>query len=118
MNDPASLQDFAMSLPGATQIVQWESDLLIKVGEKMFAIFSLASSAHLISLKCSPERAAELLELEGVRPMPYLSKHHWISIAREARLSKKDLEALISMSYEIVLSKLPKKKQAEIRGMK
>jgi len=110
MNHYSTLRDFAMKLPGTTEEVQWEDHLLIKVGSKMFVMFSLAEDTdQLMNVKCIPERAAELIEMEGVDPAPYLAKHNWIRITQEARLSIKELKELIEQSYQLVFAKLPKK---------
>jgi hypothetical protein len=45
------------------------------VGGKIFTVLSLdVGSETRLSLKCTPERFRELIELEGVRPAPYVGR--------------------------------------------
>ena len=61
-----SIRDHCLSLPHATEIVQWGDHLLFKVGGKMFAIIDL--EGHSCSLKCTPDTYAELVEMEDIVP--------------------------------------------------
>jgi predicted DNA-binding protein (MmcQ/YjbR family) len=76
----------------------------------MFAIADLApagSTGYRLSFKCTPERAAELLERPGTAPAPYLAKHHWIALETFDTLSRRELEEALADSYRLVVEKLP-----------
>jgi len=102
-----------MSLPHATETVQWNS-LVFKVGGKIFAILALEPARVWLSFKCSPERFAELVECEGVIPAPYLARNSWVALETEDALSTGEIKALIRTSYQLVLDKLPKKARAAL----
>jgi predicted DNA-binding protein (MmcQ/YjbR family) len=108
--DQESVREFCLSLPHATERVQWVSDLLFCIGEKMFAVLVLDPSyGHVMSFKCTPEKFAELTEQEGIVPAPYVARYHWVALERFDALKEKELKSLIRNSYEMVLAKLPKK---------
>ncbi|MBZ0202927.1 MAG: MmcQ/YjbR family DNA-binding protein [Ignavibacteria bacterium] len=109
------IRDYCLSFPGSTEQVQWENSLLSKVGGKIFLIYNLGSSpGSRISLKCNTERFNELLEDEFITQAPYFAKNKWISIKDGCRFKAAELKNLISTSYELVFSKLPKKTKLEI----
>jgi len=109
------LRNFCLSLPGATEQVQWGADLLYKVGGKMFLVTNLEpAEITSVSFKCTPEEFAELIERPGIEPNKYLARAHWISICEITALKRKELEELIRTSYRMVFDKLPKKVRVEI----
>jgi predicted DNA-binding protein (MmcQ/YjbR family) len=108
--DHESVRTFCLSLPNVTEDVQWKSDLLFRIGNKMFAVLSLEpASDHCMSFKCTPEKFAELIEREGIVPAPYVARYHWVALARFNALKDSELKPLLKNSYEMVLAKLPKK---------
>lgn len=108
--DIESVRKFCLSLPHVTEDVQWQSDLLFRIGNKMFAVVGLEpSSHHCMSLKCTPEKFAELTEREGIVPAPYVARYHWVALERFDALSERELKALLSKAYELVRDKLPRK---------
>jgi predicted DNA-binding protein (MmcQ/YjbR family) len=110
------LRGYALAFPGATEQIQWGADLLFKVGGKMFVVTGLESAEEnrSISIKTTPEEFARLTELEGIAPSAYTGRYHWITIRPEAPLKRKEIEALVTGSYELVFSKLPKRVRDEI----
>ena len=106
-----------MSLPGATEQIQWGADLVFKVGGKMFAVAATeAEASHRLSFKCSDESFAELVEQEGVVPAPYLARAKWVALERFDSLGDKELESRIVDAYTIIFQKLSKPQQAAIGG--
>jgi predicted DNA-binding protein (MmcQ/YjbR family) len=109
-----------MALPHSTEEILWGDDLVFKIGGKMYAVVVLASSgkaAHhkvVMSFKCTPEVFAELVERPGIIPAPYSARSHWVALERDDALPRAEIKRRISRSYELVLEKLPKKKQAEL----
>ena len=103
-----------MSLPGATETIQWGDDRVFKIGGKMFACSGLTVDS-LYSFKVDDERFLELTDLEGVRPAPYLARAKWIQLnPAECRIPDADIKALVRNSYALVFAKLPKKTQKAI----
>lgn len=69
--DAESVRKFCLSLPHVSEDVQWESDLLFRIGNKMFAVVALeAATDHRMSFKCTPEMFAELTERDGIPACP------------------------------------------------
>ncbi|HEX4900585.1 MAG TPA: MmcQ/YjbR family DNA-binding protein [Pyrinomonadaceae bacterium] len=108
--DIESVRKFCLSLPHVTEGIQWENDLLLRIGNKMFVVLSLEpESDHVMSFKCTPEKFAELVERDGIKPAPYVARYHWVSLERFDALNKRELEPLLRTAYELVRDKLPKK---------
>lgn len=109
------MRQHCLSFPHATENVQWGNDLVFKIGGKMFAVASLEPGAHVFSFKCAPEKFAELVELPGIVPAPYLARAHWVAFERSDALPRAETQRLLRQSYELVVAKLPKKLLAEIK---
>jgi predicted DNA-binding protein (MmcQ/YjbR family) len=108
---------FCLSLPHATEDVQWEHDLLFRIAGKMFCVANLEPgiSPTKIAFKCTPEKFAELVEIEGIIPAPYMARNHWVAMIEMGALRQSEVKELIQGSYQLVLEKLPKKTQADLR---
>jgi predicted DNA-binding protein (MmcQ/YjbR family) len=109
------LREHCLSLPHATETVQWGDDLVFKIGGKMFAVVPLEPSAatHL-SFKCTPEKFAELTEIPGIIPAPYMARAMWVAFEDLNALRADEIRALIRESYDLVFAKLTKKQQKEL----
>lgn len=107
---------FCLSLPHATEDVQWEHNLLFRIAGKMFCIANLepAISPTKICFKCTPERFAELVEVEGIIPAPYMARNHWVAMIEIDALRQPEIKELIQESYQMILEKLPRKTQANL----
>jgi predicted DNA-binding protein (MmcQ/YjbR family) len=108
--DAESVRKFCLSLPQVTEDVQWGSDLLFRIGNKMFAVIALdAATDHRMSFKCTPETFAELTEREGIVPAPYVARYHWVALERFDALPERELRDLLRNAYQLILEKLPRK---------
>lgn len=105
---------YCMSMPHATESVQWGNDLVFKIAGKMFAVVVLEPSKVWLSLKCTPEEFAELVERPGIIPAPYSARYYWIALETEDALTVSELKRLLRRSYDLVVEKLPKKTRAEL----
>jgi len=105
-----------MSFPHVTETVQWENDLVFKIGGKMFAVAMLEPVRAFVTFKCTPEDFAELTERAGIIPAPYLARAHWVAIETEDALTTAELKSYLRQAYDLVLAKLPRKKQAALGG--
>jgi len=114
--DIESLRTYCLSFPHATEDIQWGNDLLFRIGGKIFAGVGLENPTGGLSFKCSPEKFAELTEIEGVDPAPYTARHHWVMLRRFDALDAGEIKALIRESYRMVYEKLPKKGKAQFAG--
>lgn len=103
-----------LSFPGVTESVQWGSDLVFKVGGKMFAVSATEPARVCRAFKCSAEDFADLSERPGIIPAPYLARAQWVALERENALPAGELKLLLRQAYDLVVAKLPKKAQAEL----
>lgn len=110
--DAEWIRTYCLSLNGTTEIYQWES-LVFKVAGKMFALVKLQEGR--ISLKCTPEEFAELVENENFIQAPYAAKTHWVCIQDVEAVTRRELKDLVKRSYDLVIAKLPKKTQASLK---
>jgi predicted DNA-binding protein (MmcQ/YjbR family) len=112
------LRELCLSFPGATEQIQWGSDLLFKVGGKMFAITPLEPAPVCLSFKASPEKFAELIERPNIIPAPYLARAQWVALETREAVPQSELAALLRDSYEMIAAKLSKKIRQSLSGSK
>ncbi|MBM3810489.1 MAG: MmcQ/YjbR family DNA-binding protein [Acidimicrobiia bacterium] len=110
------VQKHCLALPHTTEQVQWEDHLLFKIGGKMYAVLPLSPGGNFLSLKADPEEFADLVEIPGVIPAPYLARAKWVALERSNTLPRHEIKRLLDRAYDTVLGKLPKKAQARLRG--
>jgi predicted DNA-binding protein (MmcQ/YjbR family) len=99
---------YCMSMPHATEIVQWNS-LVFKIGGKIFAILALEPAKTWLSFKCDPEEFAELVERPGIIQAPYFARNLWVALETEDALSAAEVKRMVRASYDLVLEGLPKR---------
>jgi predicted DNA-binding protein (MmcQ/YjbR family) len=113
--DSESTRAFLLRLPHVEETLQWGNNLVFWVGDKaiggkMFALLNLdADSNGVLSFAAGPEGAAELLEIDGIFPAPYLARAHWVAMERWSALRTSELEARLRAARDIVEAKLPKR---------
>jgi predicted DNA-binding protein (MmcQ/YjbR family) len=108
------LRRLCLSFPGATEQIQWGSDLLFKVAGKMFAFTPLEPAPVWLSFKASPEDFAELTERPSIIPAPYLARAQWVALENKDALSPDELARLLRDSYDMICAKLPKKTRSSL----
>jgi predicted DNA-binding protein (MmcQ/YjbR family) len=110
------IRSYCLSLPHTTEDVQWES-LLFRIARKIYVTASLeGTGTSLICFKCTPEDFAELTEMDGIVPAPYMARNHWVALTRLDALPRNEIRRRIAESYQLVFSRLPKKTQRELGG--
>lgn len=107
---------YCRKLPGATEDIKWDTNLVFSVGEKMFAVTGADGSERGISFKVDDERFLELTDRPGIIPAPYLARAKWIYIENPKALSDAEVQALLHRSHALVFAKLTKKLQREMQG--
>lgn len=112
------VRQYCLSLPHATEQVQWEDNLVFKVGGKMFAVVPLEPARQSLSFKCSEEEFADLVERPGIIPAPYLARAHWVSLESEDALPPNEIERLLRVAHGLAFTKLPQKLQQKLRRQK
>jgi predicted DNA-binding protein (MmcQ/YjbR family) len=103
------LRTYCLSFKGATEDIKWGADLCFCVGEKMFCVAPLEGEFS-ITFKVRPDEFEELSTSKGFMPAPYLARNKWVRLKDVSVLNRKELEGYIKQSYELISSKLPKKK--------
>ena len=112
------LRELCLSFPGAREQIQWGSDLLFKVGGKMFVATPLEPAPVCLSFKASPEHFAELTERPSVIPAPYLARAQWVALQAWDALPDDELARLLRDSYDMVFARLPKKTREAVSSAK
>jgi predicted DNA-binding protein (MmcQ/YjbR family) len=117
--DVESIRGYCLSFPQATENLQWGDELCFKIGGKIFVTLGLDNRR--MCFKCVPEKFAELVEQEDIRPAPYVGRYKWVMLNRLDALRDDELQELIQQSFEMVAAKVPKnshpmKKKATVKG--
>lgn len=112
------IRKYCLSFPQATENLQWEDELCFKVGGKIFVMLGLDSVPQRLCFKCSPEKFAELCEIEDIGPAPYVGRYKWVMLHRLDALGDRELEDCIRQSYEMVASKAKVRKKSRRSGRK
>lgn len=108
--------EYLLKLPHVEETLQWE--VLVywagdkAIGGKMFATLDPEhEQTHVMAFAVPPESYHSLLEIDGVRPAPYLARAHWIAVESWAVFPEHELHEHLRLAYERVTSKLPRKTQ-------
>src|SRR5262249_7395256 len=112
--DVEQFRELCLSFPHVTEQVLWGNDLVFKIGGKMFVGAALEKSTVCMSMKCTPEKFAELIEFDGIISSPYSARYHWVALQRFDALKDRDLKPLLRTAYDLVLEKLPKRARSEL----
>ena len=113
--DAERLREYLLRLPHVVETMQWGANLVFWVGDKaiggkMFAVLNLDDDHKaVLSFAAGPERYAELLEIEGVFPAPYLARAHWVAIQNRTVFRSGELQELLELGRRLIYEKLPKK---------
>ena len=111
-----SIREYCLSFANTTEKVQWGDDLLFLVGGKIFVIVGMEPGSKIrICFKCSQERYAELLEVDGAMSAPYVGRFNWIALEHFNVLPDRELREVITESYELIAAKLPKKRSGSVK---
>jgi predicted DNA-binding protein (MmcQ/YjbR family) len=107
---------FCQGLAATTHVIQWGNSDVWKVGGKVFAISGWNKGADAFTFKASEIAFEVLRDQPGVRPAPYLASRgfKWLQHYDEPGLSDPELRNHITLSYDMVVAALTKKKRAEL----
>jgi predicted DNA-binding protein (MmcQ/YjbR family) len=101
--------------PGVTSDIKWETNRVLSVGGKMFAMTpDDGSDGGRLSCKVDDARFLELTDQPGIIPAPYLARARWISIVEPHRFATVELEGYIRDAYTLVRGRLTRKYQAAL----
>jgi predicted DNA-binding protein (MmcQ/YjbR family) len=103
---------YCLAKPGARQDEPWESDIVVKVGGKIFAFLGSAPESA-VGVKCGPTRevADEWLKRypDDASVMAYLGRSGWNTLRIGGAIPHEELIEAVDASYDTVVRKLPKK---------
>jgi predicted DNA-binding protein (MmcQ/YjbR family) len=92
-----------------------DSVAVFKVGNRMFALVSLDGNPGSVNLKCDPGLALDWrARYPAVRPGYHQDKRHWNTVELDGSIDDDELREMIDHSYDLVVSRLPRKVRAEI----
>ena len=105
-----SVRDYCLSLPMATEDFPFdETTLVFRVCGKIFAMVDLDDTEWFV-LKCDPDYAIELRDRHTEIATAYhMNKKHWNQLNLFGMLPDELVQSLIRHSYNLVVSKLPRK---------
>ena len=108
-------REYCLSLPATSEGLPFDDKVLVfKVLDKVFTLTDI-TTFNSVNLKCDPEYAIELREKHSfVKPGYHMNKKHWNSIYELDSIDNEFLKGLVKHSYDLVVSKMTKKKQAEL----
>lgn len=113
-----NIEDFrihCISKKGVTEEMPFDNKTLVfKVMGKIFVLTDI-DLFQSFNVKCDPEKAVELREqYHSVKPGYHMNKKHWNTIEVTGELNDTELKYWIDHSYDLVVSKLPKKLKEEL----
>lgn len=113
-----TFQSYCLAKIGVTEEFPFDEKILVyKVMGKMFVLTDIDEFSS-INLKCDPEVATELREqYPAVSPGYHMNKKHWITVQMDGSISDKIMKQWIDASYQLVVSSLPKRLQAELQTL-
>jgi predicted DNA-binding protein (MmcQ/YjbR family) len=110
------LLDHCLAKPGAWRDEPWEGDTVVKVAAKIFAFLGSGSS---VGVKCgrSREEADEWLLRypDDATVMAYLGRSGWNTLRLGGAIPDDELLEAVDASYDLVVSRLPKKDRPSVR---
>lgn len=111
------LHDFLLKQPHAECVYkeEWEA-FLYKLKDKIFAMIGEDKDKNaIITIKLNPAKGAAIrAQYPSVTPGYYMNKTHWNSITIANPLPATLMSELISESYALIYSSLPKKIRDEL----
>jgi predicted DNA-binding protein (MmcQ/YjbR family) len=115
VRDLESIQAYCQALPGTTEDIKWEHNLVFSVAEKMYALVALDQQPPHLCFRTTPELFEVLTQREGIIPAPYLARYKWVTAQSLTALSEEETKHFIKESYKMTVAKLPKRVRAALQ---
>ena len=112
--DIEDIQNICRQLPGVTEDIKWEHDLVFSIGGKMFCVVGLDQSPTTASFKVTDEEFEEMSNWPGFKPAPYVAKYKWVWVEDINKMKKADWKKFIQQSYDLVKNKLSAKLKKQL----
>jgi predicted DNA-binding protein (MmcQ/YjbR family) len=112
---PSAIEEFLLSLPGATLSIQWGELRVFKIAGKIFAIMGPKGERPArISFKAAEDSFHILTGAKHIVPAPYLARAHWVMLERLDALTSAELKAYLVRARALIVAGLPKAKRAAL----
>jgi len=113
-----TFRTYCLAKKGVTECFPFdETTLVFKVLDKMFALSGIDGEFSM-NLKCDPDLAIQLREqYPEVKPGYHMNKRLWNTVTPNDNILESLLEEWIDNSYDLIVAKMTKKKQAELKEM-
>ena len=112
---PDALLAHCLTKAGAWQDEPWEGDVVVKVGDKIFAFLTSASTADAgtsVGVKCGANRSEAdewLLQFpDDAHVMAYLGRSGWNTLDLGGAIPDDEILEAVDASYATIVAKLPK----------
>lgn len=118
--DAERARAFLLTLPHVVETMQWGDSLVYWVGDKaiggkMFTLLSLdGRMGAIVAFAAGAERAAELLERDGLFPAPYLARAGWVASKQWDVLRLREWQEQFTQAHALVLARLAPRTQAAL----
>ncbi|MCT4601970.1 MAG: MmcQ/YjbR family DNA-binding protein [Marinifilum sp.] len=112
------LRLYCLSKKAVTESFPFDEEVLVfKVLDKMFLLTNI-NKEFSMNVKCEEELALELREkFPAVLPGYHMNKKYWNTVMIDGSISDDLLKQWIDKSYQLVVDKMPKKKQLELNNL-
>ena len=112
--DAERAREFLLTLPHVVETPQWGGLVFWTgdkaIGGKMFALVNLEpGDTAVVMYAAGAERFAELVEIDGLIPAPYMARIYWVAAERWSALRNSEWEEQFRVAHEITLGKLAKR---------
>jgi len=116
--DIVYFRDYCLAKPGTTEDMPFDNKVLVfKVMDKMYALTDVDLFTS-INLKCDPSKALELRDrFDGINAGYHMNKKHWNTVECDGSVPDNLIKELTDHSYDLVVSKLTKKKKEELKRL-
>ena len=109
-------RNFLLSLPRVEETLQWDNlvywVLDKAVGGKMFAMIEPEPGGkHVAGFAVPAEQYGPMLEIEGIRPAPYLARAQWVVVERWDVFTAAEWQHHLRAAHSRVEAKLPPRVQ-------
>ncbi|MGY1823022.1 MmcQ/YjbR family DNA-binding protein [Geodermatophilus sp. SYSU D00079] len=111
--DGEALLDVAEQAAMELASTSWEHPFgpdwdVFKVGGKVFLLTTQVPGRAVVTVKCEPEVAAELIAAHPhISPGYHMDKRHWLSVWAGANVAEDLVRDLVENSYRLVAAALP-----------
>ena len=107
------VREFALGInPQVTEELFAENWISWRIFGKWFLLMQLDAPEPRVAVKLPPDESAELrIRYDGIRPAYHTNKTHWNDLYLN-ELPDTLVQELITSSYQLITSKLPKTRQA------